>query len=185
MLDVAGGTGDLTRLMANKVGATGGVTLTDINGAMLSVGRDRLLDDGLLANIDVVQANAESLPFKPDTFDGAIIAFGLRNVTERERALRSMFDVLRPGGRLVVLEFSKVIIPMLAQMYDQYSFRILPKLGRLIAGDADSYRYLAESIRRFPDQQTLLQMMTDAGFVRSEYFNLSGGIVAIHRGIKP
>lgn len=184
MLDVAGGTGDMTRLLARRVGPTGHVTLTDINGNMLAVGRDRLLDAGILAGVEVVQANAEALPFADNTFAGGINAFGLRNVTHKEAALRSGCRVLRPGGRFVILEFSHVVLPLLARLYDTYSFRILPRLGQFVAGDGDSYQYLAESIRRHPDQETLLGMMRDAGFERCECFNLSGGIVALHRGYK-
>jgi demethylmenaquinone methyltransferase/2-methoxy-6-polyprenyl-1,4-benzoquinol methylase len=185
ILDVAGGTGDLTRLLARRVGPSGQVTLSDINGSMLTVGRDRLLDAGIVGNVAIVQGNAECLPFADNSFDGGIIAFGLRNVTHKEAALRSCCRVLRPGGRFVILEFSHVVLPLLARLYHQYSFKVLPRLGEWVARDAASYQYLAESIRRHPDQETLLGMLRDAGFARCEYFNLAGGIVALHRGYKP
>jgi len=183
-LDVAGGTGDLSSAMARKTGDEGLVVLTDINAAMLERGRDRLLDEGLAGNLLFAQANAECLPFADDSFDCVTIAFGLRNVTDKDAALRSMFRVLRPGGQLLVLEFSQPIVPGLKPFYEFYSFNILPVLGRLIASDEDSYRYLAESIRRHPDQDTLLGMMSAAGFEKTQYHNLSGGIVALHRGYK-
>jgi demethylmenaquinone methyltransferase / 2-methoxy-6-polyprenyl-1,4-benzoquinol methylase len=181
-LDVAGGTGDLTVGMARQVGADGLVLLTDINAQMLARGRDRLLDEGLVGNVRVVQANAERLPFRDRSFDCVTIGFGLRNVTDKPAALASMRRVLKPGGQLIVLEFSQLAIPALRPLYDAYSFRILPKLGELVAGDAASYRYLAESIRKHPDQETLLAMMQDAGLENCSYQNLSGGIVAVHRG---
>jgi demethylmenaquinone methyltransferase / 2-methoxy-6-polyprenyl-1,4-benzoquinol methylase len=182
-LDVAGGTGDLSLGMSKQVGEKGTVVLTDINHAMLSVGRDRVLDNGAAHNIVCSLANAEKLPFADNSFDCVTIGFGLRNVTDKASALKSMFRVLRPGGQLMVLEFSK---PRegLRQIYDAYSFSILPKLGEFIANDADSYRYLAESIRKFPDQETLLAMMREAGFEKASYHNLTGGIVALHRGYK-
>ena len=183
-LDVAGGTGDLSSALARKAGDDGLVVLTDINAAMLARGRDRLLDDGLASNLVFALANAECLPFADDSFDCVTIAFGLRNVTDKDAALRSMFRVLRPGGQLLVLEFSQPVLPGLKSLYELYSFKILPVLGRVIANDEDSYRYLAESIRRHPDQETLLQMMRDAGFEKASYHNLSGGIVALHRGYK-
>ena len=183
-LDVAGGTGDLSSAMARKTGDEGLVVLTDINAAMLERGRDRLLDEGLAGNLMFAQANAECLPFADDSFDCVTIAFGLRNVTDKDAALRSMFRVLRPGGQLLVLEFSQPVVPGLKPFYEFYSFNILPVLGRLIASDEDSYRYLAESIRRHPDQDTLLGMMSAAGFEKTQYHNLSGGIVALHRGYK-
>jgi demethylmenaquinone methyltransferase/2-methoxy-6-polyprenyl-1,4-benzoquinol methylase len=183
-LDVAGGTGDLSSAMARKTGDEGLVVLTDINAAMLDRGRDRLLDEGLARNLVFAQANAECLPFADDSFDCVTIAFGLRNVTDKDAALRSMFRVLRPGGQLLVLEFSQPVVPGLKPFYEFYSFNILPVLGRLIASDEDSYRYLAESIRRHPDQETLLAMMSAAGFEKTQYHNLSGGIVALHRGYK-
>jgi len=183
-LDVAGGTGDLAAGMARQVGETGLVVLSDINSAMLAVGRDRLLDEGLLGNVRCAIADAERLPFADASFDCVTIGFGLRNVTDKAAALASMRRVLKPGGRLLVLEFSKPLIPVLRSAYDVYSFSILPWLGRRVAGDADSYRYLAESIRRFPDQQALLEMMRDAGLEDCRHHNLSGGIVALHKGYR-
>ncbi len=183
-LDVAGGTGDLARGLAAQVGEQGLVVLSDINGAMLAHGRDRLLDIGLTRGIAYVQANAEHLPFADDSFDCVTIGFGLRNVTDKAAALASMRRVLRPGGQLMVLEFSQPVAPGLKPLYDAYSFRVLPFLGRMIARDEDSYRYLAESIRKHPDQQTLLGMMRDAGLEDCRYHNLSGGIVALHRGYR-
>ena len=181
VLDVAGGTADLARAFARRVGTAGSVVLTDINAAMLGIGRDRLIDDGVLA--PAVQCDAEKLPFASGQFDCVSVAFGLRNMTHKEAALAEMFRVLRPGGRLLVLEFSRVWKP-LQGAYDAYSFNVLPKLGEVITKDADSYRYLAESIRMHPDQETLKQMMLDAGLERVEYFNLSAGVVALHRGYK-
>ena len=185
ILDIAGGTGDLAARFSQLVGADGQVILADINAAMLEVGRDRLIDKGATGNIEVVQADAQALPFEENSVDCITIAFGLRNVTDKDMALRSMLRVLRPGGRLLVLEFSKPTSPLLGKVYDQYSFQILPAIGRLIAQDADSYRYLAESIRKHPDQDTLLEMMEDAGFVECRYHNMTGGIVAVHQGFKP
>jgi len=184
VLDLAGGTGDLAAQFAPKVGANGLVTIADINAAMLDVGRGRLADRGIAGNIEFVQADAECLPFPDNHFDVITIAFGLRNVTHQDRALASMFRVLKPGGRLLVLEFSKPVFPGLSAVYDAYSFHLLPKLGKLIANDEDSYRYLVESIRKHPDQETLKGMMETAGFERAHYFNLSGGIVALHKGYK-
>ncbi len=184
VLDIAGGTGDLAARFSRLVGPEGQVLLADINAAMLEVGRDRLIDKGAADNIKVVQADAQALPFEDNSIDCITIAFGLRNVTNKDMALRSMLRVLRPGGRLLVLEFSKPTSPLLGKVYDQYSFRILPAMGRLIAQDADSYRYLAESIRKHPDQETLLDMMRDAGFAECQYHNMTGGIVAVHRGLK-
>lgn len=181
VLDVAGGTGDLAKSLARRVGPRGEVWLTDINGDMLGVGRDRLADAGLL--LPVVQCDAERLPFPPNYFDCVTVAFGLRNMTHKESALAEMRRVLRPGGRLLVLEFSKVWRP-LSPLYDFYSFKVLPWLGNRVVNDADSYRYLAESIRVHPDQDTLKQLMEGAGLERVEYFNLSAGIVALHRGYK-
>jgi demethylmenaquinone methyltransferase/2-methoxy-6-polyprenyl-1,4-benzoquinol methylase len=181
VLDVAGGTADLARLFARRVGATGEVVLTDINAAMLRIGRDRLLDAGVIP--PVVQCDAEKLPFPGDRFDCVSVAFGLRNMTHKETALAEMYRVLKPGGALLVLEFSRVWEP-LAPLYETYSFRVLPRLGQFIANDADSYRYLAESIRVHPDQESLKQMMERAGLERVEYFNLSAGVVALHRGYK-
>jgi demethylmenaquinone methyltransferase / 2-methoxy-6-polyprenyl-1,4-benzoquinol methylase len=181
-LDVAGGTGDLSVGMAKQVGSSGFVVLTDINAAMLGVGRDRLIDKGVVGNVRYAQANAECLPFADRSFNCVTIAFGLRNVTDKAAALRSMRRVLKPGGQLLVLEFSKPLNGTLASLYDSYSFNILPKLGQLVAGDAASYQYLAESIRRHPDQETLLGMMREAGLEDCRYYNLLGGIVAVHRG---
>ena len=184
VLDIAGGTGDLAARFSRLVGPEGKVILADINAAMLEVGRDRLIDKGAAGNIEVVQADAQTLPFEDNSIDCITIAFGLRNVTDKDMALRSMLRVLRPGGRLLVLEFSKPTSPLLGKVYDQYSFQIIPAMGRLIAQDADSYRYLAESIRKHPDQETLLDMMRDAGFAECQYHNMTGGIVAVHRGLK-
>ena len=184
VLDIAGGTGDLAARFSRLVGPEGKVILADINAAMLEVGRDRLIDKGATGNIEVVQADAQALPFEDNSIDCITIAFGLRNVTDKDMALRSMLRVLRPGGRLLVLEFSKPTSPLLGKVYDQYSFQILPAMGRLIAQDADSYRYLAESIRKHPDQETLLDIMRDAGFTECQYHNMTGGIVAVHRGLK-
>jgi len=183
-LDVAGGTGDLAAGLARQVGSKGKVVLTDINAAMLGRGRERLLDAGFAGNVRYVQANAEKLPFAPGSFDCVTIGFGLRNVTDKAAALASMQRVLKPGGQLLVLEFSQPVVPALKPLYDTYSFRILPLLGRLVAGDADSYRYLAESIRMHPAQQPLLEMLEAAGLEGCRYHNLSGGIVAVHRGYK-
>ena len=184
ILDLAGGTGDLAARLARLVGPAGEVVIGDINASMLQVGRERLLDRGIAANVRFVQADAENLPFPDHSFDCITIAFGLRNVTDKQQALESMFRTLKPGGRLVVLEFSKPSLPGLAPLYDLYSFRVLPLMGRLIARDADSYRYLAESIRMHPDQDTLKGMMEQAGFEDCDYLNLSGGIVAVHRGFR-
>ena len=184
VLDIAGGTGDLAARFSRLVGPEGKVILADINAAMLEVGRDRLIDKGAAGNIEVVQADAQTLPFEDNSIDCITIAFGLRNVTDKDMALRSMLRVLRPGGRLLVLEFSKPTSPLLGKVYDQYSFQILPAMGRLIAQDADSYRYLAESIRKHPDQETLLEMMRDAGFAECQYHNMTGGVVAVHQGLK-
>ena len=183
-LDVAGGTGDLSAGMARQVGESGLVVLSDINAAMLEVGRDRLLDRGLMRNVRFSLANAECLPFADQSFDCVTIAFGLRNVTDKPAALASMRRVLRPGGRLLVLEFSKPVVPGLKPIYDVYSFSVLPWLGAKVAGDADSYQYLAESIRKFPDQETLQRMMQDAGLEDCSYHNLTGGIVALHKGFR-
>lgn len=185
ILDIAGGTGDLAFQFAKLVGPTGRVVLADINNSMLTVGRDKLIDRGVVENTEFVQANAECLPFADNTFNCITIAFGLRNVTDKDAALRSMLRVLKPGGRLLVLEFSKTENPLLSKAYDLYSFSVLPALGKLVSNDSDSYRYLAESIRMHPDQETLKTMMEEAGFVRTTYHNLTGGIVAVHKGIKP
>ena len=183
-LDVAGGTGDLARGMAAQVGEQGLVVLSDINGAMLAHGRNRLIDAGLLRGVSYVQANAERLPFPDSSFDCVTIGFGLRDVTDKAAALASMRRVLRPGGQLLVLEFSQPVAPGLKPLYDTYSFRVLPVLGKVVAQDEDSYRYLAESIRKHPDQETLLRMMRDAGLEDCRYHNLAGGIVALHRGYR-
>ena len=182
VLDVAGGTGDLARAFARRVGPQGEVWLTDINSSMLTVGRDRMVDDGFLQ--PAVQCDAEKLPFPDGYFDRVTVAFGLRNMTQKDVALAEMARVLAPGGRLYVLEFSKVWRP-LAPLYDLYSFSVLPRLGRRVAGDAESYRYLAESIRMHPDQETLKSMLEAAGLVRVRYYNLSAGVVALHEGWKP
>jgi demethylmenaquinone methyltransferase / 2-methoxy-6-polyprenyl-1,4-benzoquinol methylase len=179
VLDVAGGTADLARLFADRVGSKGSVVLTDINGAMLSGGRDRLLNEGLV--IPAVQCNAEALPFPARYFDCVCIAFGLRNVTRKEVALSEMRRVLRPGGVALILEFSRIWAP-LQPAYDWYSFNVLPRLGKAVAGDEASYRYLAESIRMHPDQQALKASMERAGFERVDWFNLAAGVVALHRG---
>ena len=183
VLDLAGGTGDLTRLVAQRIGPQGHVVLSDINAAMLANGRARLLDGGITGNVTFARVNAEQLPFRDGTFDLITIAFGLRNVTDKQRALDAMYRALKPGGRLLVLEFSRPA-GALKPAYDFYSFTVLPVLGRLIAKDAASYRYLAESIRKHPDQETLRGMLQQAGFEDCDYHNLSGGIVAIHRGYR-
>ena len=185
VLDIAGGTGDLAAKFSRIVGPEGTVVLADINDSMLKVGRDRLVDRGITENVRFSQADAQYLPFPDDTFDVITIAFGLRNVTDKDMALRSMLRVLKPGGKLLVLEFSKPPNPLLSKIYDGYSFSVLPKLGKLFANDADSYQYLAESIRMHPDQDTLLGMMNQAGFENTDYHNMTGGIVALHRGVKP
>ncbi|MGH8659410.1 MAG: bifunctional demethylmenaquinone methyltransferase/2-methoxy-6-polyprenyl-1,4-benzoquinol methylase UbiE [Gammaproteobacteria bacterium] len=184
VLDLAGGTGDLAALITRRVGAEGCVVLADINADMLRMGRDRLLNQGMVSGLAYVQANAESLPFENNAFDVLALAFGLRNVTEKNRALASMYRVLRPGGVAIILEFSHVVLPLLRTLYDRYSFSVLPRLGALVAGDGDSYRYLAESIRTFPEQAELAQMMAAAGFGDVRWNNLSAGIVAVHRGYK-
>lgn len=184
VLDIAGGTGDLAAKFSRLVGREGLVILADINSSMLQVGRDRLTDRGIAGNVTFCQANAECLPFPDNSFDCITIAFGLRNVTHKDSALQSMLRVLKPGGRLLVLEFSKPQHGLLEKLYDQYSFKVLPFMGKLVANDADSYRYLAESIRMHPDQKTLLSMMEHCGFVNCTYHNMTGGIVALHRGEK-
>lgn len=183
VLDLAGGTGDLSRAFARRVGQDGHVVLADINRAMLEQGRRRLVDAGVAGNLSIVQVDAENLPFADRSFDRVCIAFGLRNVTHKEAALASMYRVLKPGGKLLVLEFSKPH-ETLRQAYDTYSFRVLPVLGRIVANDAESYRYLAESIRMHPDQDALLAMMQDAGLERCRYQNLAGGVVALHSGYR-
>lgn len=185
VLDIAGGTGDLAAKFSRIVGKDGYVVLADINESMLKVGRDRLMDLGVVDNVKFSQSDAQYLPFPDNTFDVITIAFGLRNVTDKELALKSMLRVLKPGGRLLVLEFSKPGNPVLSKIYDTYSFNILPKLGKLFADDAESYQYLAESIRMHPDQQTLMAMMNDAGFTNTDFHNMTGGVVALHRGVKP
>jgi demethylmenaquinone methyltransferase / 2-methoxy-6-polyprenyl-1,4-benzoquinol methylase len=184
VLDLAGGTGDIAALLAPRVGESGEVLLGDINADMLRVGRDRLLDRGLLRGLRFLQLNAEALPFADGSFDLVTIAFGLRNVTDKPRALAEMHRVLKPGGRALVLEFSEVQSAWFRPLYDFHSFQVLPRLGALIAGDAGSYRYLAESIRRHPPQQALRTMMEQAGFARCEFRNLNAGIVAIHSGYR-
>jgi len=183
VLDLAGGTGDLVLLIAPRVGPQGRVVLSDINNAMIRTGRARLLDRGIAGNVEYVQADAERLPFPDNSFDCITMAFGLRNVTHKQAALNSMYRVLKPGGRLLILEFSRPAA-LLKPAYDFYSFSILPRLGQLIARDAASYRYLAESIRMHPDQKTLVGMLESAGFEDCDFHNLTGGIVAIHRGYK-
>lgn len=184
VLDLAGGTGDLARKISPIVGKKGQVILSDINQKMLDKARERLVDSGIVGNVEYVQANAEDLPFADNTFDCITMAFGLRNVTDKNQALRSIFRALKPGGKLLVLEFSKPTVKPLEKIYDIYSFKILPLMGKVIADDADSYQYLAESIRKHPAQEILKSMMEDAGFSKVDYFNLSAGIVALHRAYK-
>lgn len=184
VLDLAGGSGDLTRLLSKKVGDAGQVVLADINSAMLHVGRDRLLDEGLYKNIDFVQGNAQCLPFADNSFHCITMGFGLRNVTDKDEALRSMYRVCKPGGKLMILEFSTPTLPGLKPIYDWYSFTILPKIGKFFAQDEASYQYLAESIRMHPNQCTLKKMIEEAGFEECHYHNLSGGIVALHIAYK-
>lgn len=181
VLDIAGGTGDLARKFMDLVGPRGEVWLTDINESMLTVGRDRLLNEGRLPRVAL--CDAERLPFPDDYFDRVTVAFGLRNMTHKEVALAEMRRVVKPGGRVLVLEFSKVN-PLLAPLYDAYSFQVLPKMGEIIANDSDSYRYLAESIRMHPDQETLKAMMLGVGFDRVDYWNYTAGVVALHQGVK-
>ena len=183
VLDLAGGTGDLARRFAGQVGSSGHVVLADINHAMLAEGRRRLVDAGVGGNLSIAQVDAERLPFADASFDAVSIAFGLRNVTDKDAALRSIHRVLKPGGKLLILEFSQPV-EGLRPAYDLYSFKVLPWLGKVVARDADSYRYLAESIRMHPDQETLIGMMTDAGFDKCRYHNLVGGIVALHVGYR-
>ena len=182
VLDLAGGTGDIAALMSKQVGTHGSVVLSDINDAMLTVGRQRMENRGLVGNIEYSLANAEQLPFADAEFDAVTIAFGLRNVTDQPAALSEMYRVLKPGGKAMILEFSKVEFAGLQKIYDSYSFSILPRLGKIIADDEDSYRYLAESIRKHPDQDTLAGMLEDAGFSNVTYRNMTGGVVAIHSG---
>jgi demethylmenaquinone methyltransferase/2-methoxy-6-polyprenyl-1,4-benzoquinol methylase len=184
VLDLAGGTGDIAALLLPRVGDKGRVVLGDINAAMLRTGRDRMIDRGFVRNLDYAQLNAESLPFPDASFDAVTIAFGLRNVTDKDGALREMHRVLKVGGRVLILEFSAVQSELLKPLYDFHSFKVLPRLGELIANDAESYRYLAESIRKHPDQAALKAMMKNAGFASVDVRNLSAGVVAIHRGYK-
>ena len=184
VLDVAGGTGDLSLAIAKKLGPTGTIVLTDINRSMLELGQDRMVDRGYLDKLRCVQTDAENLAFADDSFDCVMISFGLRNVTRIDQALQSMFRVTRCGGRLLILEFSKPIIPALEKLYDRYSFNVIPRLGQWVAADRESYQYLVESIRKHPDQDTLASMMAEAGFERVEYHNLTGGVVAMHIGWK-
>ena len=184
VLDLAGGTGDLSSRLLPLIGPKGRVVLSDINASMLNEGRRRLIDEGAVGNIAYAQIDAEQLPFADNTFDCITIGFGLRNVTDKDQALASMYRALKPGGRVVILEFSHPVAPGLKPVYDLYSFAVLPILGKLVANDAASYRYLAESIRVHPNQDTLLTMMETAGFERCQYFNLTGGVVAVHRGYK-
>ena len=184
VLDLASGTGDLADRLADLVGPDGQVLMTDINAAMLAVGRDRMIDRGHAGNLAYAQVNAENLPFPDDCFDLITIAFGLRNVTDKPRALRAMQRVLKPGGRALILEFSRPVNRPLERLYDLYSFNILPRMGQVVAKDADSYRYLAESIRMHPDQAALTGLLEEAGFERCDVHNLTGGIVAVHRGFK-
>lgn len=185
VLDIAGGTGDLAAKFSKIVGSEGSVVLADINESMLKVGRDRLIDRGITENVTFSQADAQYLPFPDNTFNVITIAFGLRNVTDKDMALRSMLRVLKPGGKLLILEFSKPTSSLLSKIYDTYSFNVLPRLGKVFANDSDSYKYLAESIRMHPDQSTLLQMLDSAGFGNTDFHNMTGGVVALHRGIKP
>ena len=184
VLDIAGGTGDLTAKFSRLVKNNGKVILADINDSMLNVGRDKLIDMGCVSNVAYTQADAQYLPFADNTFDCVSIAFGLRNVTDKDLALQSMYRVLKPGGRLLVLEFSKPQNQLLEKAYDTYSFNILPIMGKIVANDSDSYRYLAESIRMHPDQETLKNMLRNTGFTQSKYYNMTGGIVALHKGVK-
>lgn len=183
-LDLAAGTGDLSIAMSRLVKDQGRVVMSDINAEMLGQGKQRLRNKGIVGNVEFKQIDAQEIPFEDNTFDIVTIAFGLRNVTDKDKALREMHRVLRPGGRLLVLEFSKPTVPGLGPIYDQYSFKLLPFMGRIVANDEESYRYLAESIRMHPDQDTLKGMIEDAGFGRVQYYNMTGGIVALHRGYK-
>lgn len=184
ILDIAGGTGDLTAKFSKLVGEDGQVILADINDSMIKVGRSKLVDSGIVGNVDYVQANAEELPFPDNYFDRITIAFGLRNVTEKAKALESMYRILKPGGKLLVLEFSKPVVPAVSKIYDTYSFSLLPFMGKVVANDSESYKYLAESIRMHPDQDTLKEIMEGAGFDEVEYTNLTAGVVALHIGKK-
>ncbi|PJD96631.1 MAG: bifunctional demethylmenaquinone methyltransferase/2-methoxy-6-polyprenyl-1,4-benzoquinol methylase UbiE [Legionella sp.] len=184
VLDLAGGSGDLTRLMSKKVGEQGLVILADINNAMLQVGRDKLLDEGLHKNVSFVQGNAQCLPFADNSIHCITMGFGLRNVTDKDEALRSMYRVCKPGGKIMILEFSTPTLPGLKPVYDWYSFAVLPKIGQWFANDKESYQYLAESIRMHPNQEQLKNMIEQAGFEECHYYNLSGGIVALHCAYK-
>lgn len=184
VLDLAGGTGDLAAKFSPRVGHEGKVVVADINSSMLQEGRDKLINLGVVGNVEYVQANAEMLPFPDNYFNCITIAFGLRNVTDKQKALESMFRVLKPGGRLLVLEFSQPVVPALSTVYDTYSFKLLPVIGKVVANDAESYQYLAESIRMHPDQETLKEMMMIAGYEQVTYHNMTGGIVALHKGFK-
>lgn len=184
VLDVASGTGDLAKAFAKKVGKQGKVVMSDINEAMLTLGRERLADAGCIANVECVLADAEQLPFTDDYFDCITIAFGLRNITHKETALRSMYRILKPGGKCLILEFSHPTIPIINALYDLYSFHVIPKLGECVMNDRESYQYLVESIRMHPNQETLKTMLQTAGFEDVDYFNLNGGIVALHKGYK-
>jgi len=184
VLDLAGGTGDMTDLFRERVGERGWVVLSDINAEMLRRGRDRMIDQGVITNVSYAQIDAERLPFPDNHFNCVCIAFGLRNVTRKDKALESMLRVLKPGGRAIILEFSRPRGDFFRKTYDLYSFKVLPMIGKLVANDAESYRYLAESIRKHPDQEKLKSMMQEAGFSRCEYFNLTQGVVAVHRGYK-
>lgn len=184
ILDLAGGSGDLSKLICKKIGKEGKVYLADINSSMLNVGRNKLIDNGYIKNIEFVQANAENLPFANNIFNCITIAFGLRNVTDKLKALKSMYQVIKPGGKVMVLEFSTPIFPGLKPIYDWYSFTLLPKIGGIVAEDEESYKYLAESIRMHPNQEDLKSMIEEAGFEDCRYHNLSGGIVAIHIAYK-
>ena len=184
VLDLAGGTGDLAKQFSKKVGTKGQVVLSDINASMLAEGRSRMIDAGVSNNMEFVQANAECLPFPDNHFNLVTIAFGLRNVTDKDAALRSIHRILKPGGRLLVLEFSRPTNPVIRKVYDEYSFNVIPKVGKAVTGDAESYQYLVESIRMHPDQDTLKDMVLNAGFDQADYINLTNGVVAIHRGFK-
>ena len=184
VLDVASGTGDLAKAFAKIVGKDGKIIMTDINESMLQVGRDRLADAGIIGNVECVQADAENLPFASNYFDCVTIAFGLRNVTNKAAALASMYRVIKPGGKLLILEFSHPNVPFISKLYDLYSFHVIPKIGEIVTRDRSSYQYLVESIRMHPDQETLKAMMIESGFEDVDYFNLNGGIVALHKGYK-